>query len=108
MYPVNFSGFMTEEDTLYAIENTRRMLEDIYQYWEKQGTPALKDLEHPILSHINPGKMHPIVLLSASNGHAWHFITKAFRDLNVIGIIDKYRHHSNKYGGACVYAHPKS
>ncbi|MES2183560.1 MAG: FkbM family methyltransferase [Pseudomonadota bacterium] len=91
MYPVNFSAFMTEEDTLHAIGETRRILEDIYQCWEKQGTPALKNLEHPLLSDIDPGKSHPIVLLSASNGHAWHFIAEACRNLNVIGIIDNYR-----------------
>ena len=91
MYPVNFSAFMTEAETLYAIGETRKILDDIYQCWEKQGAPALKDLVHPLLSDINPGKTHPIVLLSASNGHAWHFIAQACRTLNVIGIIDNYR-----------------
>jgi hypothetical protein len=130
MYPVNFSAFMTEEDTLHAIGETRRMLEDIYQCWEKQGTSKARvvaldktvdevvtflklNVEGPEAAALEGAKR----TISAYRSKIAASVDHLPDDLITIpekirGIESGYevfiRHHSNEYWGAYLYARPKS
>lgn len=78
-------------DTARKIASARVKLEGIYRQWQDQGSPALKDFEHPLFSNLRPDRDTPVVLLGAGNGFGLYFIAEACRSFNVVGIIDNYR-----------------